>query len=542
MGKGWWAALFFCATGCLVSLHLGQDINFDLKGYHLHNGWAVWNGRWSQDLFAAGPATFFSPFLDVPYYLAAMELFPSHGEWVVAFAGLPYGVLLYLIYLTSRRIADSLELEKWDRAAFIAASVALAGTGAATWSEIGTTFNDIPIAVMALAALHQILIAVAGDGEPAPRRVAAAGMLLGLAMGLKLTAAVYVLAMGGVIFLVADGWRNRIRSVSIYGGCAVAVFVAIYGPWAWRLYELTGNPFFPMLNGVFRSDWIASVNFTDERFLPRSWLQWLFYPFHWATLQSSVVTELPFRDVRLAVAYVLVAGYMAIALAGKHLKTRLVPGTYRSVHVLVLFLALSYIVWLRQFSIFRYQVATECLAGMFIIVGAMALARPLGRRATWLPALCVIAIAGFIIGYTVPPQWGRAPVRSDTFAVAAPEFEPGALIVFVDNSMSFMAPGLAAAGRDLRFMTIPRWFASGAQPGAPRVRYELERRMKAKIAENARSFYVLFERSDAPPGANLAEFDVQVDMASCRPGRASLGAEFVACRGVYPIPQPAISR
>src|ERR1700682_469686 len=99
MKKGLWTALFFCATSCLVSLYLGQDINYDLKDYHFYNAWALWTGRWSQDLFAAGPATYFSPFLDVPYYLVAMELFPSHGAYVVALAGLPYGVLLYFIYL-----------------------------------------------------------------------------------------------------------------------------------------------------------------------------------------------------------------------------------------------------------------------------------------------------------------------------------------------------------------------------------------------------------------------------------------------------------
>ena len=39
-----WTALFFCATSCLVSLHLGQDNNYDLKNYHIYNAWALSTG------------------------------------------------------------------------------------------------------------------------------------------------------------------------------------------------------------------------------------------------------------------------------------------------------------------------------------------------------------------------------------------------------------------------------------------------------------------------------------------------------------------
>jgi hypothetical protein len=541
MKKGIWACLFFCATSCLVSLHLGQDNNFDLKGYHIYNAWALMTGRWSQDIFAAGAQTYFSPFLDIPYYLVAAGLFPSHGAYVVALAGLPYGALLLFIYLISGRFARSLELEKWDRAAFIAASVLLAGTGAATWSLVGTTFNDITIAAIVLAAFHQMLIGMTNsEEEPAGRRVAAAGMLLGLATGLKLTAAIYVPPMAIVIFSAARGWRNQVRSLVIYGCCVFAVFVAIYGPWAWKLYGLTGNPFFPLLNGVFHSDWMTSINVRDERFLPKSWLQWLFYPFYWTALQSWLVTEVPFRDMRVAIAYVFLAGYAAIALTRKDLRTKFVIGKYRPVHVLVLFLAFSYVLWMREFSILRYLVATECLAGIFIVIGIMAAARRLGRRAAGAPALCVMSIAGFIIGYTVSPQWGRGPVGTNIFALDAPRFEQGALLIFADAPMSFLAPGLAATSQGLRFMAIPRGFAGG-QLGADGLRHELGRRMKATIAENAKSLYVLFHKSRAPPEASMAAFDIRLDMASCQPGRSSL-LEFVACRGIYPKARPKISR
>ncbi len=534
MKNGLWTASVFCAVSCVVSLHLGQDGNWDLKAYHIYDAWAFWTGRWSQDIFAAGPHTFLSPFLDVPYYLLASRLFPSHGAYLVALAGIPYGALLCFSYLIARRVAGCLALEKWDRIAFLSASVLLVGTGAATWSEIGTTFNDITIAAMVLAAFHQVLVGTADrDAAPSRGRVAVAGILMGLAMGLKLTAVVHVASMAIVIFAAVRGGRDKLRCLVVYGGCVLGLFLVSYGPWAWKLYALTGNPFFPLLNGVFRSDWMTSVNFRDERFLPRSWTQWLFYPFYWTRQQSWLVTEVPFRDARLAVAYVFLAGCVAAALAGKGLRSRLFSGRYRSVHLLVLFVASSYVLWLHEFSILRYLVATECMAGIFIAMAVTAVARPLGRRARWAPAACVMSVAGLIVGYTVHPQWGRVPVGTDIFAVQAPALEHGSLVIFVGRPMSFLAPGLAAANRGLRFMAIPRGFPDWKKSGIDGLGHELGSRMKATVAENAKSLYVIFDASDAPPRSTLDAFDIEMDMASCQPGRSPLDFGFLACRGIY---------
>jgi hypothetical protein len=539
MKKAWWTALFFCAAACLVSLCLGQDNNYDLKGYHLYNAWAVVADRWSQDLFAAGAHTYLSPFLDVPYYLAATRLLPLHGVWLVALAGIPYGVLLHLIYLISSKIARSLELGKWDRIGFIAACVVVAGTGAAVGSEIGTTFNDVTIAAIVLAAFYQVLPELAdGGAQPSLRRIGASAGLLGLAMGLKLTAGVYVASMGVVIFFLAHGWRKKVASLLVYGCCVSVIFAAVYGPWAWKLHELTGNPFFPFFNGVFHSDWIASVNVRDDRFFPRSLAQWLFYPFYWTTLQSSLVTEVPFRDPRMALAYVFVAAYLGLSLLGRELKARVLPGNYRPVHVLVSFLGISYVVWLQEFSILRYLVATECLAGIFVITATMAAVRRLGRRASWLPGVCAISAAILIATYTVHPQWGRSPIGTDILAVQAPVLERGALVIFSDAPMSFLAPGLAATSQGLSFMSIPRTFHSGGRLGAYGMEHELMRHMQAKIAANAGPLYVLFHESQPPPGANLAAFGIEMDMTTCQPGRSALGSQFLACRAV-PLKFPA---
>jgi len=525
--------LFFCVIACSISLYLGQDSNFDLLNYHIYNAWAVLKGRWSQDFVAAGMHTFFSPVLDIPYYLVATKLFPQHGAFAVALAGVPYGLLLYVVYIISDRFARILHLDAtWDRVAFNVAVVLLAGTGAATWSQIGTTTNDIPIAVVVLAGFHQLLCEAddRGDERFSFRRIAIAGGLLGLAMGLKLTAAIYVPAMGAVIFVIAKGWQNKIRSVMVYGCCAFAAFAIAYGPWAWMLHRLTGNPFFPMFNGLFHSDWMANASVRDVRFLPRSALQWLFYPFYWTSLQAGLVTELPFRDVRLALAFVFLGGYAGTMLWSKALRDKLGRGGFAAMNALVLFMVFSYILWMYEFSILRYLVAIECLAGLFIVISLTALMRrlPLGLR--WLPAISVIAFAAIIVGFNVNPRWGRVPAGTDIFAVHAPRLEDGALVIFADEPMSFLARGLSPQAQGLRFMTIPRNFANGGILGADVSKYELGQRLRRHVQENNGALYVLFHTSEVPPESSLTAFNVHVDLHSCQVGDSPLGSEFFVCR------------
>ena len=72
---------------------------------------------------------------------------------------------------------------------------------------------------------------------------------------------------------------------------ALAGFVAAYGWWGWQLYELTGNPIFPLFNQVFHSAWVPALGGTDRQYLPRDLGQWLFYPLYWLGKNQHIVTE-----------------------------------------------------------------------------------------------------------------------------------------------------------------------------------------------------------------------------------------------------------
>ena len=90
---------------------------------------------------------------------------------------------------------------------------------------------------------------------------AASGALLGAGLGTKLTAVVALPAF--VALLVVTVWRapdadarSRAKALSAYALGALL----FAGPWYAVSYGLTGNPFFPMFNGVFKSPGWPPVN------------------------------------------------------------------------------------------------------------------------------------------------------------------------------------------------------------------------------------------------------------------------------------------
>ena len=527
-------AIVLCIAACLLSLSVGQDSSYDLWNYHLYNGWSLVTGRWSQDLFAAGGQTFFAPWLDVPYYLAAKLLLPSHPALLVALAGLPYGIVLCLLCLLANTLAQSLGLAPRERVAFVVVAVSLSATGAGAWSLIGTTMNDLHVAILVLAALYVYLRdVVSRAADPSLRTIATAGLLLGLAMGLKLTAAIYVPTMALVVVVLASNWRNRMLGLFVFGVASTLAVVAVYGPWAYKLHATTGNPFFPMFNGVFQSDWIAPVNLRDERFLPKSPADWFFYPFYWATTNTTI-TEVPFRDLRFAFAQVVVLALVVAAVIGRGLRAALPTGALRAVWVLAIFGAASYVVWLNQFAILRYLVPTECVAGLLI---ATALALPFrttkGETRRIHPALVALFVAA-TIAYTVSPDWRRAPVDANILAAETQAFPPGALVLFADQPMSFLAPGIEAKSPGARFMTLPRNFTTEPRLTAGAPTHGLGQRMKAKVAEHDGPRYVLFNVASGPPApADLAYFGLTLAMERCQPGHSPMGLEFIACPATH---------
>ncbi|HJS85839.1 MAG TPA: hypothetical protein VJ779_10290, partial [Acetobacteraceae bacterium] len=254
-----WALGPFAALFCVLSVWFGPDASWDLRNYHLYDPYALLNGTLWRDIAPAQLQSFYAPLLDVAQFALRRAL--NAHPWVLAtMLALPHAVAAWLALSIACHAGLPLGT------AFLA--VLLGATGAAGLPTLGTGMSEAIPECLVLAGLRLVLI----DSLSAPRggegrggvgdgtASFAAGLLAGLAIGLKLTFAIN--APGFAAALLAAG---RWRSLPLLGLGIAAGALAVAGPWWWEVWRHTGNPLFPYFNDVFRSAWVPPVAMTDTR-------------------------------------------------------------------------------------------------------------------------------------------------------------------------------------------------------------------------------------------------------------------------------------
>jgi len=265
-------ALGSLLAGAIYTWFAGEDVNWDWQNYHDYNVWALVTGRYGIDALPAGFQTYFNPTVYFPVYYMRHLLPLPYGLMIL---GAVHGLNLLLIYFLVR---------------------VLLKVGPMTLSEVGTSFSDILTALPILAGCFLILSAEGRHG-----RYILAGVLIGAAVGLKLTNVVYALGAAAAV-LVAS---RPLKATFCLGVGGAAGALATGGAWGLMLWREMGNPIFPLFNAVFQSPELVPMNIMDWQFLPRGMLDALAYPFYWL-VGDNRSSEYPFRDARFAVATVLI--------------------------------------------------------------------------------------------------------------------------------------------------------------------------------------------------------------------------------------------
>lgn len=449
-------------AGGAISAALGTDRNWDLRNYHLYGAHAWWHGRVFTDVAAAQMQSYFNPAILLPQYalLWALNGWPR----LYAFAmGLPAGWFLFLALRIGAAHAAALRPGAPLPAAAAGALVALlAFTGAATWPIIGSTSADITVAALVAAAYLLVLRqVVARDGGAAPRlsALAAAGALAGLAAGLKLTSVPFVAALG-LMVLALLGFRAAVAMALPM----LAALAAAWGPHLLFLWRETGNPLFPLYNDVFRSPLFPPERTGDERFLPRSALQAVFYPFWWLRETSGLVTELRMRDGRVALGYVAALAVAALLLAGRG------RGAWRGAALPLGVAALGYAAWAKLFGIYRYLTMLELLSALLVLLAALLAWR--GRPWAGPAALALAALV--LLPTTTRPNWGHGRHGAAVVEVPPLPVPADGLLVGTDGEpigylVPFLPPGVPVLGLQNNIMRV------GVESG-------LSRQARARIA------------------------------------------------------------
>ncbi|WP_430391512.1 hypothetical protein [Dyella sp. 20L07] len=501
------AVLLACLVfGAALSVAMGQDTFWDTKNYHLYNAWAFLHDRYASDITVAGMQSYFNPLPDVPYFLLAHGPLSTWPRTLAAIQGLWFGVLMFVVLRIAAQLAQ-LQQRRFGMADVCAALIGVTGTMAV--SQVGSTTNEIPLAVLLLLGFYLLLSLLSPSASRPVLRALLAGLCCGLAAGFKPTAVVYPPAMA-LALLAALDWRSRrawTAAVVYTAGVAIA-FVLAYGGWAWHLYQVTGNPIFPMFNQVFQSPLTAAIGGTDGQFRPHSLGQWLFYPFYWVVKQRNLVTEPVFADPRYALAMLAV---LAIAVA-KWIRARRTPDP--ALRLLVIFVAISYLLWMALFSILRYAIPIEALTGLLVLAAAHAWWPQQWQAPTRIAKGCLLGLLVLILATTTYPNWWRGGYSAHVVETDIAPLEPHSLVVLAGSPVAYLAPWFPQAD-DLQFVGLT-WFTRRSQG------YGLWNLTQQRLNNHAGPMYVVRRDDAAAELALLQELLPQRHMTDCHPIQSNL--------------------
>ena len=247
---------------------------------------------------------FLPPTLDLLYYGLARA---APSTWVLnALLAVPQAVATVFAFTLSWRLVRPRGwLEIWA----LGLLTVLAATGVAAFGTLAMSMSEIlPVTFMLGAWL--LLVRPDLGAIPSLRRLFAAGLLMGAACGFKLTLSFATLAMIIVVLLLIPRrrWSEWLtRPIAL--GCGVVFgMLALTGYWWLHQWVHYANPFFPLMNQIFRSPFAVPDSFVDPTFLPRSLGQALQAPWSWALRLSWATSESRLRDPRFSLALLAAIG------------------------------------------------------------------------------------------------------------------------------------------------------------------------------------------------------------------------------------------
>lgn len=402
----------------IISLLLGADTNWDLQNYHLYNAFALLNGKLDVDLAPAGFQTYFNPMLDVPYFLAMQHLPPPLvGFLMGALHGMNFVLVLGICRTSLPKLTERERV-------YIPTLLALAGCLTANFlSELGSTMGDNSTALFCLGS---ILLAIVNQKKFDNSKFTGlpilflAGLLMGIAVGLKLTNAPYAVAICLSLFFFQHSWPTRLKLAFLFGIGVLMGIGLVNGYWFYTMWLKFGNPLFPQFNNLFQNPVAALVAVGDTSWLPKNLWQQIFWPFI-ISVDAQKVGQIAIRQIIWAlvyftlIAFLLKAAYFKLA---KRNTEKLDPAEKFVLGILVI----GFFIWMKLFSIYRYLVPLDLLAPLgFFILCKTVLPYAAAKRVAGFSIIIatVVVLSGTRTWWHEP--WAEKLLHAEVPALADPE-------------------------------------------------------------------------------------------------------------------------
>jgi len=464
-----WAYLASVVLGwAIFVISRGEDRAWDFRNYHWYIPYAFLHGRMAIDVAVAHQATFYNPFLDIPFYWLATH---THSWIALGVLGALQGANVVPLYLIVRSV---LLIEQRVLASVILSLLCM--TGSLTLYLAGTTYYDNVMSVFVLSGLAIVIVnrdrLRVGSLWASALIAFAAGVLVGSAMGLKLPEAPFAVGFAAALAVLPGDAKHRATRL-LGGGLGGVIGVALFaGYWFVKMAHLTGNPLFPYFNQFFHSPLALTASYRDVRFIPTHLKTELLFPLLFS-IDWGVADDLPFHDIRVGLAYVLVIASLAMAVFVARPRQRIVAAD--AACALIAFVAVSYIAWLKIFGIYRY----------------------LSQRAP---------VGDPYIQVTIPP---------------IAHTEKTMILMTGETPMGFLAPSFPS---EIPIVRIDGWMI------APKDGSRLTADTKTRVAAFPGDLYVVFNPFEAARNKDaLKDYGLAIVPAKCRDIVTNLGGPYAFC-------------
>ncbi|HTK80182.1 MAG TPA: hypothetical protein VL286_07045 [Rhizomicrobium sp.] len=496
----------------LFVIWLGKDTSWDFRNYHWYIPYAFLNGRSGLDVSVAHQATYYNPFLDIPFYLLATHT----RSWIaLGVLGAVQGANIVPLYIIARSVLNIPQKQ------LVSGAVALlCVTGGLNVGLTGATYYDNVLSLLLLSGLALVVVNRQALRDGPLGRVwlvcGAAGLLVGSAVGLKLPEAPFAIGLAAAALAIPGslGHRlTRIGAVALGGFLGAALFA---GYWFLKLYRETGNPLFPYFNQYFQSPLALHASYRDTRFIPHRLSKRLLFPILFS-LDWRVADDLPFQDIRVGAAYVLGIATLPVALFRRRMADPIVDPVGAA--ALFAFAATSYVVWLLLFGIYRYIVCLEMLAPI-LIVAAVGL-WPIGRR-TGFAILAVLALA--IIASTRFGILDKAPLGDPYIQANIPPIhdpDHSMILMTGETPMGYLVPALP---HQIPVLRIDGWMIQ------PEDGSLLTAQTRARVKAFKGDLYVITNEYEVGrAGDALADYGLGMRWTDCQLFTTNLGGPYRFC-------------
>ena len=347
--------IFFGVT----AVALGRDLGWDLANYHYSNPYLFLHHSFNQDFW---PASYYhvylTPTADFLSYFLINYLSPLKATFI---AGALQGIDLWLIFL----ICQILFADK-NNNIVIALILAFIGMfGAIGFTEIGIFKNDHIVSLFVLIFIYYQLRFLRSYFYHTKWGIylICGSISLGIALGLKLSAAPYVLSVFISYFFLPIPWKDRWKIITVWSiACGIGVCISS-GYWMLILWKLHHNPIFPFLNNIFHSPDFPEDAWYFQRYLPHTLLAQLWYPVYFSF--HGTIVDGYFRDLRYIFLYSLFI-IMIIVTLWKKIKRASYQKLDVALYWLLIFILFTYVFGQADFGSLRYILILEMLSPVLI--------------------------------------------------------------------------------------------------------------------------------------------------------------------------------